>query len=177
MKIRNGFVSNSSSTSFTFCFKDKGNGIDDLLDMIVSQKYKNNFQRSFDEWFCNATGVADAIKASVERGGEWNEAKVVSIDKIIADEKDDLKHIKEVIKEAEKKNWTGYYLERKDCLEEKIKKLQKIKKNGLDSVLVIGFGDNDGEVCGGSVGHAMDYDGRYIGINTNELVVFTEQNR
>jgi len=177
MKTRNGFVSNSSSTSFTFCFK--GKGIKPLTDMILT-KYRNQFKRSYDEWHCNAMDVVEAIEHCFEHGGEWHKVEPVHINKVIEQEKFSLGQILEEIKRDEEKKddyWKQHNLEHKQELEAKIRKLENIKKKGLTTVLIIGFGDNHGEVQGGDLGRAMDYDGRYIDINGADLVVFTEQNR
>lgn len=39
------------------------------------------------------------------------------------------------------------------------------------------WGDNHGDISGGETGYAMDYEGRRIRINSDDLIVFTEQNR
>ena len=180
MKTRQGFVSNSSSTSFTFCFKGKKLKV--LTDLILT-KYREKFQRNFDEWHCNAMDVVRAIEGCINTTKSYDKVALVSIDKIIEDDMAYIERLEKDIKEAKEKpstNWSGhrnYLLEDKQNLESKVNKLQKIKKNGLTTVLVIGFGDNDGEVSGGNVGYAMDYDGRSIDINAKDLVVFTEQNR
>lgn len=182
MKIRNGFVSNSSSTSFTFCFKGKKNkGVKPLCDLILT-KYSECFSRSYDEWHCNAQDVVEAIGRCYKQTGEWNKAECVSIDKVIGDNKFYLEIIKKDIKDAEDKKETDawifrHFLEKKQELESKIKILDNIKKKGLTTLLLMDFGDNHGEVCDCDLGRAMDYDGRYIDINGKDLVVFTEQNR
>ncbi len=67
--------------------------------------------------------------------------------------------------------------ERKQELEKQLIVLQKAQERGLNAVIVIGFGDNDGEVSGLDLGIVMDYEGRNISIEAKDLVVFTEQNR
>ena len=178
MKTRNGFVSNSSSTSFTFCYK--GDGVKPLTDLILN-KYRNQFSRSYDEWHCNALDVINAIERCFNSKSEFNCVQCNTIDKIILDAQAYLDRIKQDIKEEEAKKDNGWLLqnalEHKQETELKIQKLNAIKERGLTTVLVIDFGDNHGEVQGGYIGYAMDYDGRYIDINSNDLVVFTELNR
>lgn len=170
MKIRNGFVSNSSSTSFTFCFK--GEGYKPLTDLILT-RYDDCFNRSWDEYTCTAYDVTRSIKEACLFGG----LKTVSIDNIIYSDKEQIKYLERDIKNSKLDYAKGYFLKHIQELKAKIKKLQTIKKKGLTTVLIIGFGDNSGTVCGGDVGMAMDYDGRDIDINEKDLVIFTEQNR
>lgn len=178
MKIRNGFVSNSSSTSFTFCFK--GEGIGPLTDLILT-KYCEQFSRSYDEWHCNAMDVVEAIEFRSKPDSDFHKVSCDSIDKVIADEQANLEYANEDVENAKKDKKSclsmDYEIEIKQTLEAKIQKLESTKKKGLTTVLRIGFGDNHGEVQGGNLGYAMDYDGRYIDINEDDLVVFTEQNR
>lgn len=177
MKIRNGFVSNSSSTSFTFCYK--GEGIKPLTDLILT-KYRDQFKRSYDEWHCNAMDVVEAIERCFYIKSEWHTIGPVSIDKVILNEKDYLaRHLKYMKDRENEKDtyWLQHDLEAKQRIEKKINKLNDIKNKGLTTVVIIGFGDNHGEVQGGNLGYAMDYDGRYIDIYEKDLVVFTEQNR
>jgi hypothetical protein len=177
MKTRHGFVSNSSSTSFTFCYK--GEGIKPLTDLILT-KYREQFNRSYDEWSCRAQDVVEAIENCFRSDHDWHKVSPVSIDNILENYNAGLKEIMTYVEEAKDKPssiWPGqgnYFLEKKQETEDKIKKMKAVKKRGLTTVLVIGFGDNHGEVSGGNLGHAMDYDGRNIDINAKDLVVFTE---
>jgi len=51
------------------------------------------------------------------------------------------------------------------------------KRKGFTRLLKVDFGDNNGDISGGNIGTAMDYEGRKIRINTSDFIVFTEQNR
>jgi len=185
MKIRANFVSNSSSTSFTFCFKGE---IDDLHRKIID--YQNYFYLAYDgyNWGsgsdyvfkCNALEVANAIQESYESKPirEWEEVKIENIDKLIADEKKALSAFLEEIDDVKRDSWMRKYDEETiKEMNDKIKKLERSKGKGLDKVLVIDFGDNHGVISGGDLGNAMDYEGRYIKIDEDDFVVFTEQNR
>ena len=176
MKIRQGFVSNSSSTSFTFCFK--GEGIKPLCDLILT-KYSDQFTCDYDEYHCSALEVVRAIRGCFKS----SRIELISVDEVIADNVAYLKRIKKDIKRAKvepKISWPNevdHYTNHMFEVEAKIEKMKSIKEKGLTTVLMVGFGDNHGEVCGGRVGNAMDYAGREIGIDNEDLVVFTEQNR
>lgn len=174
MKIRCGFVSNSSSTSFTFCYK--GEGIKALTDLILT-KYRGQFERSYDEWHCNAMDVVESIETSSKNKSEWYKVEAVHIDKVIENEQTCLDTVIQDLEEEKEDYWKRYNLDRKQELENKIARLKRIKERGLVTVLIMDFGDNHGAVQGGNVGYAMDYDGRYIDIDKQDLVVFTEQNR
>ena len=184
MKTRNGFVSNSSSTSFTFIFK--GKSIKDLGKTIF--KYKDYFKLSYDfGWddncdvrHCNAQDVVEAIEGAVERykDDKWDRPEVLSIDKHIENLVEIIKSNDKEIEDKKKENKPyGFYGRYNDQLKEHVKKLRAAKKNGCTSVFVIGFGDNHGEVYGGDVGYCMDYEGRGIHLYEKDFVVLTEQNR
>ena len=186
MKIRNGFVSNSSSTSFTFVFK--GDKIDDLSALIW--KYRGHFSLSYDaSWndtndcveTCNAQDVVEAIeKCAKDKNDKWNAVKIVSIDDSINQFVDSIKEYDQMIKDKEDKcsmTLRDFYKQYKREAEEVIDKLNMAKKKGLTSVFVIGFGDNHGQISGGGLGTVMDYEGRDIDIDEKDFVVFTEQNR
>ena len=176
MKIRNGFVSNSSSTSFTFCFK--GKDLKSLTDLLLT-KYRNQFKRSFEEWHCNVLDVVEAMEGCFESDFH-RKISVYPIDNYIREEKAAVDRYTKDIKEHtgnQQKYLLDIFTREKLRCENKLKRLKTIKKRGLKSVVVIGFGDNHGDIQGGNLGYAMDYDGRYIDINNNDLVVFTELNR
>lgn len=146
---------------------------------MILLKYRGQFKRHYDEWSCNALDVAEAIERSVGSDSDFHRTTPINIDEIILETKFNLEDITEDIEsESENKDaYLRYSLELKQELEDKIKRLESIKDRGLTTVLVIGFGDNHGAVQGGNVGYAMDYDGRYIDIDSGDLVVFMEQNR
>lgn len=170
MKMRFGFVSNSSSTSFTFCYE--GEGIKPLTDLITG-KYRNLFSRRYDEWSCDAYDIAREL----DRCFENKEIFPISVNKAIKNEKDNLAYVLEELMTEKDSYFRQRCIEQKFDLEHKIMKLKSAKDKGLDTVIVVGFGDNHGNVQGSNVGYAMDYDGRNIDIDTKDLVVCTEQNR
>ena len=189
MKTRTGFVSNSSSTSFTFIFK--GNDVKALCDTIW--KYRDHFKLSCDfgwsnladsVYHCNAQSVVEAIEGAFEqyKNDKYDKLEVVSIDKHIENLVGTIRNNDETIAEDKKKNEKLYscvdiYERYNERVSEDIKQLRAAKKKGCTSVLVIGFGDGDGEVSGGDVGYCMDYKGREIHLYEKDFVVLTEQCR
>ena len=186
MKLRNGFVSNSSSTSFTFCFK--GNKIETLYNMIL--KYRRYFDLSFSGWdeyayTCNASDIVKSIEGLMKNNekAEWDKIEIMTINDLIEVNKKDIKEMDREIAESKKEkkicgyDSTKWKMEIKQHYADKIETLNRIKKQGPDHAVIIGFGDNDGNISGGDVGNAMDYEGRNIHISEKDFAVFTEQNR
>ena len=147
MKIRQGFISNSSSTSFMFIFK--GETKEDLYDAIWKNR-KDFHLVTDDNYSCCAEFLVDAIESNltiVELGNRVN-----SIDSII---KDLNKSIADI---------SGYKLDKrteKVCIDEYngyIGKLIHLKDKGFKTILQISFGDNHGDISGGNVGTTMDYE-------------------
>ena len=177
MKIRTGFVSNSSSTSFTFIFK--GSKIKELFYLIT--KYDQYFDLYFTPYeekklHCTAEDVVKSMKrvksnsdlVSIKSFHQNIESEIKLLEKRIEKVKCD-----RVSKEFEAK-WDEEYLfeilNKKSSIEEAI-------EEGFEKVLIIDFGDNHGDISGGKVGYCMDYEGRSIDINKPDLIVTTEQNR
>jgi len=189
MKIRQGFVSNSSSTSFTFCFK--GNKLEDLYTMI--SKYSKHFDLEHEGWDdlqykCNSGDIVKAIKGAAKSKSKYDfeNISVVSIDDHIVNLKEQIVINDEAIKrEQENKDkrysatdlYSDLYSEWNSNIKDTIAKMRGLQKKGLTSICEIGFGDNHGQISGLGIGSIMDYEGRCININTKDFAVMTEQNR
>ena len=192
MKIREGFVSNSSSTSFTFCFK--GDKLQTLYEMIV--KYSKYFELSMDEPYyfdkskdtisCDAADVVKSIKAVVKanRKSKWYKIEVISLDDLIRKYQEildsDTREFEREKKDPKNTNdeWSSIFYTQDIAHNKKlIQKVNRLKEKGLTHCVEIGFGDNHGDICGGDIGNLMDYEGRNISISNNEFAVFTIQNR
>lgn len=173
MKIRNGFVSNSSSTSFTFVIK--GEYIEDLFFML--DKYGEYFnlygnwgaEKEDDIQNCNVYTV-------MERICKIKDKRIIPIDTAISDVEEKIKHIAATYASS-KGEHNAWLLENSFKYVYEKADLEKLKKSGFTTVVEIDFGDNHGDVCGGVVGYLMDYEGRNIYINKPDFVVWTEQNR
>lgn len=180
MKAKADFVTNSSSTSFTFIFK--GNHIDLFKGIINRAELFNlnmsayNMDHSIDVW-----DVIRAIDSVIRTSGEdlWIKPGIGTIDEKIREyinEIDDIEgaRLQGFGNDEWRKKWDD---ERLEQLRADIKTLKAAKAKGLTSMFIVGFGDNDGEISGGSVGTTMDYEGRHIKVNDDDFIIMTEQNR
>ncbi len=172
MKIRQGFVSNSSSTSFTFMIK--GDKMEDVYDLI--KKYNQYFDLYYSSWddekmHCTADNVVKAIK-------EVKNVKLIRIEKFKKDLEEHRERISKELEKEKSKDYLNdwYFKDLMDMMEKEIT-IDDTVKSGFKNVLIIGFGDNDGEISGDPIGTTMDYEGRCISINKPDFIVFTEQNR
>jgi hypothetical protein len=186
MKIKQDFVTNSSSTGFIFLFK--GNQRTDLFEKMV--KYGDKF-KLYNEYHGSGgdyIDVWDLIKEldpilSSTKEDPWYLPGPTETSKLLEKLEDELKHTKETLKEELKNekenpdkgwkssNWT------KDSLvdiEARLKKVKAAVECGLDHYVEVSFGDNDGMICGGKLGVTMDYSGRDIDLNQRDFKVMVE---
>lgn len=184
MKIKQDFVTNSSSTGFIFIFK--GNQRTDLFEMMV--KYGDNF-KLHNEYYDGADyiNVWDLIKAldpilSSTKQDPWylpGPTKLKNLFETIERElkanqdtlQDELKKEKKDPMEWKSSEYTKEYI--KDN-KEKLAKLKKAIENGLDHYVEVSFGDNDGMISGNRLGSTMDYEGRNININQKDFMIMIE---
>lgn len=192
MKMRHGFVSNSSSTSFTFIFN--GSTTEDLCKVL--KEYAGHFKLRFemfegDVYRCTVDDVIEALKNTVidnpsdEQRESWHTVYPISIEEAIQNVDNEIEDSqKEILRlhdeEVDGKDNAWLIKIYRDGQYEDINKqilLKEAKSRGLDRVIIIEFGDNHGHIQGGEIGYAMDYEGRYIRINQDDLVVVTDQCR
>lgn len=193
MKIRNGFVSNSSSTSFTFIFN--GDKVEDLISVI--RDFAGHFNLRFESYGgeiyrCNVDDIIESLRKVVidnpseEEKQDWFSVFPITVDEAIqalVNESDDFQEsINELYRKEEEEGQDKKWLIDiyQDRIMENINRkmlFEEAKNRNLNCVIEIGFGDNHGHIQGGRIGMAMDYEGRYIRINQDDLVVVTEQNR
>jgi hypothetical protein len=180
MKIRTGFVSNSSSTSFFFYTKT--NNPQELFDLIT--KYHQYFDLQYNE---NYGDKDDKPIQTITYKDVINSIK--SIPKL---KSNCCMSFNDYVKELTQQNEIlikdlktmpdndfskKYYIEEYQYNMENLDRIKKAKLNQLNNIWTIGFGDNHGDVCGYGVGVIMDYEGRNIYINKNDFVVYAKLNR
>ena len=184
MKIKQDFVTNSSSTGFIFLFK--GDKRTDLFEKMV--KYGDKF-KLFNEYgegedYIN---VWDLIKEldpilSSTREDPWYLPGPLKIKDLLERHESELKQNKETLKEEldreskEVGGWksSGYTIQYIEEVKTKLDKIKEAIKYGLDHYVEVSFGDNDGMISGGRIGCTMDYSGRSINLNQKDFIVMIE---
>jgi len=184
MKIRNGFVSNSSSSSFWFAFN--GDTTEDLCASIRNHKGLFDLSSGWDILRrCTADDVINAINSMSgnESINDWEDpgvshGKIYSIDyfieieeKAVEDEKKYLENIKEKYADGKDK-WIFEWTERgiKEH-EDRIAKFNAWKERGIKNSTMISFGDNHGDFMGGNLGYCMDYERDRVEIESDDLCI------
>jgi len=158
MKIKLDFVTNSSSTAFFFTFNN-------INPIIMKSLFENirRYKKNFNIGKMTHKNVINAIENC------YSSKMIKTIDEAIDcinDLIDDCNNDNLLVS----KTYHNIHLQIVD-------RLKRAKSNGATHLIMIEFGDNHGDVCGGLVGNTMDYEGRYIDIDDNDFQVFTIQNR
>jgi hypothetical protein len=163
MKIRLGFITNSSSTNHIIMWKGDKYDLKKLLIERISI-FPTNFS-SYKNYQIEKVNVLDAILSMIEAA---------------TDKEAMIKELQERLDWAERwyKNAKNYSYS-KDYAKEALifaKKLVELSKN-KDWMLEVSFGDSEGNFKGGDLGYVMDYEGRYINVEEDDFAYKTEQNR
>lgn len=166
-KIRQGFVSNSSSSSFIFNFKT--NDKEQCKQIINKYKeYFNLYNLEFNEELLPEEVLPlifdhldsldmDYLNDLLQITSENKQRYLEELNK--SDEFDDMYH--------------DFFIE--ESFKEDL--INDLMKDGFKYYFTMDFGDNHGDVQGGKIGKIMDHLGRYIFITKKDVIMYTEQNR
>jgi hypothetical protein len=166
MKVRLGFITNSSSTNHIMMWKGSQYDLKKFLMENLSvfptesdgynQKYVVEKGEILDAILSminnamNKEAIKEELQNRLERAERWYEEEKERKDSWSVDwEKEELEFAKKLLNSAEDKDW----------------------------MLEVSFGDNEGDFAGGNIGNIMDYEGRLININEDGFSYTTEQNR
>jgi len=176
MRYKQDFVTNSSSTCFFFLFRGGKQGFFDAL-----ANHAEEFNLSHDHWDDELVTInVGHIVRELEPLLESKEINIIPIESLINDFRERIYNYQQYMDESEKEgrySLNDLYQESIDAMSKMLHKTVSAAKSGLTHSLVVGFGDNDGEVSGRGVGTIMDYEGRDLNIDDHDLVIMTEQNR
>jgi len=166
MKIRLGFITNSSSTNHIIMWKGDKYDLKRLLLEKISI-FPTNFSGYAQNYHVDKSEILDAILSMIERSLDKS-----SIQKELAER---LEYAERWYKESiqDKRPWGTSWAEEEVKFTKELISLSEDK----DWMLEISFGDNEGCFAGGDLGYVMDYAGRNIDVEEDELAYKTEQNR
>ncbi len=183
MKIKQDFVTNSSSTTFVFVYSgDKF----DLYQRLLDRKEKFDITYTDYDKVTHTIDVWSVIRAidSIIRNDDadnWILPTPHPIDDAIKNKERDItdneKYLKEKLKEDRDEWDRKYFREMIERDKEELRYLEESKEKKLDKVFIVGFGDNHGEISGSGIGMAMDYAGRGIFVDDDDLRIYTEKAR
>lgn len=178
MKIRQGFVSNSSSSSFIVCFQGKTK--EDAFSAMKKHPQVFNFsgpgyiEDSADWVSCELDDVIDAIGHRIKvvdkitkKDSLWelslDNPVIVPLSFVFAD----YKHQYEETFNSE----FAFVIDLRKELKTQMKALSEAKDNGLNRALVLEAGDNHGHIMGNDVALLLDYEGRNTVFVSEDLAV------
>jgi len=161
MKLRLGFVTNSSSTTHIMMWKGDKDRLKELLEA-----HQNRFHLRYVDWDDTMIEVTPE-KVSEAILSKMSEAQKTS---------DYIQRQKQIIQLLQR-----VMEEHPDIYEAHVRDAtDKIRRAGeFDWILEVGFGDNHGDFAGGDLGVVMDYEGRRIYIVDADRGFYytTEQSR
>lgn len=166
MKIKNGFVTNSSSTSFMFFVP--GNFTFNKIEKAI-KKYSGNLKTEAYEDSATQEEIVETLLDVIRT------KETIKIDEQLRELKEvDLPYWEEVV-EMEKAQ--DYVFEIIKETKERIKILEELKGRNFKRFVKVNCGDSEGDIRGRPIGNIMDYENRDWNTNQDDFVVMTEQNR
>jgi len=158
MKIRNGFVSNSSSSSFIVSFPKEPKSVDDVKNLLfnVDQEYFiNPYSYGEDSASWTVQQVAETVWQDICGQNKNNIVAVTeefshgSIDDYDAPDSNDFRHIKD-----NNERWNAYDRATEIYAKKKMKEFFNTRKNKLkkiegeefdEAIYIFEYSDNDGD--------------------------------
>lgn len=171
MKLRLGYVTNSSSTNHIICW----NGSDEDLKALL-QKHREKFDLTFEAWDDEVykTDPDEVIETILGFLKEKKQTKA----QYVAEAERQVQYYEEWLEREKKEKRAGTLgFDSIRYIEQSLRTERERLTMDKENVVIIGFGDHEGDVEGGDMGHCMDYEGRDIYIKEKDLYYTTEQNR
>lgn len=184
MKIKCDHVTNSSSTSFVFMFKGKTK--EDLFNLI--RKYENLFSLRVrylpKHYTCSSEEIIKEINTAMR---SWKPycypPKIKNLTSLKKELKRGISYEERCIKyykSTKEENYRQQILWCKQVLKVLHRRLQRVNSSlerGLTKYLEISFGDSCGTCSGTPISTTMDYTGRRIKCDNDDMSIMTEQQR
>lgn len=137
MKIRHGFVSNSSSSSFIVAFPKEPKSFDDVKEVLFGDS--NIFINPYDDDNFSALEVSDTVFEDIKKQKPNNKKEILKSFGGYIDGSPDLGSFKK----GNEYDWDGYYKASEDFCKKNADKF--IKENKGSFIYTFEYSDNEGD--------------------------------